>query len=371
MIELNELKQALVDKLTELGTSKGITFHIVSDTGEYKHPERIDNKVIDYTNGVFTLTSSDIANLTDGTVIATQTARLDVIVRLPDLTADEKYNNVALETVEAKINNVRDILNTLTQSSTYTKMTDASGVEYTVSTIYQNAVSGERNIIANVGDSFTFSVSIYYMLIQGGVNTRDITLNIDGYTLPYQAMTINHSKTYDSNVYSDTTNGSVKNIALQSNLSISFELPAVQGVFFREILSIIIGNDKLNTAHCLNIDVNGTNKSFLVNVGEVNLNAETVKNAGLKVTFFEAPNKYYLIGLPSKYYVYESKESGYKNIAFKDDTAGFYFFASNNIANIYFLDVGEGKTQLMGLTTIVTSSELIDNSGFDCILEGE
>ena len=306
MIQFSELSNKLKERLFTLGNEYDLNFHIVNDTGEYKEPERYNNTVIDYVNGVIKLTSSDLSKLSDGTVVSTQTAKLDIIIRLPDISADEEFNGHQYETVEDKINKVRSVLNKLTQESSYEKMTDADSIEYSVSTIYQSATTGERNIVAHVGDSFTFTLFAYYMIIQGGLNSSNIVFNIDGYVLPYQTMTINRSITYDSNVYSNTTDGAIENVPIQSNWSVSFELPALKSGFFENIVRFIFGNDKLNTVHCLNIDLDGSNKAYLVTLAETNLNGESYKNAGLKLVFFEAVNNYYLISLPSNAKVFRA-----------------------------------------------------------------
>lgn len=336
MIKFSVLAERLKTKIESvnqmLGT--GLNFNVVSDTGEYKKPDRVGNEVTDYINCLLSLTSSDISNLTDGTVIATQTARLDVIVRMPDVSADEVYNNEELETVAMKIEQVRAVLSTLTQSSEFVSIKensdDESSPEYSVSIIYQNAVSGERNIVANIGDSFTFSVYIYYILIQGGINTKSLVFNLDGTILPYQAVSVIKSKTYDSNVFSNTTDGSVKNTAIQSNWSATFELPAIKGNFWDSIFEILTGEDKLNTAHVLSFSDGSNRKNYLVNIGEVTLNGETIKNVGLKVSFFESDDNYDLISLPNSYQSYTANQNGEVWLKPTNGTA-FYFLEDEQI----------------------------------------
>ena len=327
MIKFSVLAKRLEDKIAEINSTlgTGLNFNIVSDTGEYKKPDRVGNTVTEYINCLLSLTSSDISNLTDGTVVATQTARLDMIVRMPDLAADENYNEQELETVAMKIDKVRAVLSNLTQSSEFVNIED-----YSVSIIYQNAVSGERNIVANVGDSYTLSVYIYYILIQGGINTRSLVFNLDGTILPYQAVSVIKSKTYDSNVFSNSIDGSVKNTAIQSNWSATFELPAIQGTFWNEIFGILTGADKLNTAHILSFTDGSQRKNFLVNIGEVTLNGETIKNVGLKVSFFESDDNYDLLSFPANYKTYNGSSNGEVWLKPTNGTA-FYFLADEQI----------------------------------------
>lgn len=360
MIEFKALKDKLMTRLEELASPHDLYFYIQSDTGDYKSPTRTNNTVIDYINGLLSLNSSDVSNLTDGTVVATLTARLDLLVRLPDLTADEEYNNKQFDSVTTKINRVRQVLGMLTQSSTQEEMEDSAKVSYSVSTIYQLATSGERAIVANVGDSFTFTIYIYYILVQGGINTKSLVFNLDGVNIPFQAMTMNRSKTFDANVFSNTTDGSVKNMAVQSNWSVTFELPAIQSDFFSTLLNFIFGKDKINTAHCLYFSQGGAEYSKLVNLAEVNLNGETIKNAGLKITFFESVDNYYLIALPATYKVNEiKKDITNATVLFNDNQSGFVFIANDNI-NPQFIQAGE-QLSLGNLTagSVVISSDAI------------
>lgn len=361
MIEFKALKDKLMERLEALASPHNLYFYIQSDTGEYKSPTRTDNTVTDYINGLLSLNSSDISNLTDGTVVATLTARLDLLVRLPDLTADEEYNNKAFDSVTTKINRVRQVLGMLTQASTQEEMQDSADVSYSVSTIYQLATSGERAIVANVGDSFTFTIYIYYIIIQGGINTKSLVFNLDGVNIPFQAMTMNRSKTFDANVFSNTTDGSVKNMAVQSNWSVTFELPAIKSDFFSTLLNFIFGKDKINTAHCLYFSQGTAEYSKLVNLAEVNLNGETIKNVGLKITFFESVDSYYLIALPDNYELTEITE--YKEVAtirFADASkSGFVLYSAGKATPIYI--PADGSVTLYDLLagdSIISSSEI-------------
>lgn len=324
MVDLKTLTEILEQKLNTLGEYYNLNFMLFSDTGKYQPPVREDNTVTEYINGVFSLVTSDISNLTDGTVIATQQARLDVILRLPDYTADEEYNGEIYEGIETRLSQVRAILNNLTQKSELSQITDIKGVEYSLSTVYQNAVTGERRFVPNIGDSFTYTLFIYYILIEKGVNSRDILLNLDGYILPFEAGTITRSKTFDANVFSDTTDGSIENIPIQANFNISFEFPLTQNNFFETILDNILGNDKLNTVHSLRFYDTKSQKEkiFLVSLAENSLNFETIKNVGAKVTFLPVRNDYLLMSFPENYIKYTPTSTG--SVYIELATPGFY-----------------------------------------------
>jgi hypothetical protein len=183
--------------------------------------------------------------------------------------------------------------------------------------------------------------------------------NLDGVNIPFQAMTMNRSITYDANVFSNTTDGSVKNMAVQSNWSVTFELPAIQSAFFSTLLDFIFGKDKLNTAHCLYFSQGRAKYSKLVNLAEVNLNGETIKNVGLKITFFESVDSYYLIALPASYKakaITEDKTNAI--VGFDNNQSGFVFIADDNNINPQFIQAGEQ----LSLGNLTAGSVLISSS---------
>ena len=306
MIALNTLKEQIESKLNALGTIKGLHFYVVTDTGEYKKPERVDNTVTDFVNGVFTLIGSEVSNLTDGTIIATQTANLSLAMRLPDFSADEEYNAKLIEGSETKILQLREVLQSITQSSEFEEMQDENGTSYFVSTVYQFANTGQRAMLPQIGDSMTFSLNIVYMFVQNGVNTRNTTFTLGGLLFPYQAMTINRAKTYDTNVFADTTNGEVENIPIQSNWSVTFELPAVIRETFYIMLDFLLGG-KLVDTHLLGLTIQGERRIYLVTIGEESVNGETIKNLGVKITFLKARKNYLFQAFNNQiYHVYRA-----------------------------------------------------------------
>lgn len=361
MVDFKDLKDLLISQLEDIQTHPKLYYHIESDTGTYQSPVRDGNEVTEYINGVLTATASDVMQLQSGHTIATQNARLDLIVRLPDLTADEIYNGTSLETVNSKVEEVRSVLTGLTRKTYLDTISNC-----TISTAYQLAIAGERAIVPNTGDSIVFSVNVFFIIVEGGINARSVVLHLDGINLPipYQAMTINHSKTYDSNVPANTTTGEVENIPIQSNWSINLELPAIMGDFFNIVYNNVAGNDKLNTVHCLAVtnEATGTEDTFLVTIGETNLNAATVQNVGLKVTFLKARNNYYLVSLPTNYTRYEATDT---MIRFGLPTSGFYFFQNGATITPHYIKANSivAATANIGDVLIVsTDIPLIDGS---------
>lgn len=360
MIELRRLQEILTNRLQEIADNQNsdLQFAIQTDTGAYIHPLRDGNVVEDYVNGVIKLITSENSTLPNGITISTPSARLDLIVRLPDITADERYNNQELETVTKKVEKVRKVLDELTTVNT-TELVDD---EYTVSTIYQNAIMGERAIFPNIGDGVVFSINAFWIIVEGGLNARSIMFNLDGAMIPYTTFTINHAKTFDSNVPANTTTGRIENTAIQSNWSVTFEVPAIVGDFLNVALGFATGNEPLNCVHCLAITNERLNtiKSYLVTIAEDNFNGETVKNTLNRITFFEARKNYYLLSFPTGYIRYRATETP-NTVSFEN--GGFYVSSSDVVP--HYVSKGSSASNIATGTLILTSAPLFDTTNFE------
>ena len=314
MISLSTLANILEEKLNE--NSEGLKFKINADTGVVKKAKKNINTVTEYINGELRLTSSDLTNLTNGLIVATQNCKLDVIVRLEDEEEDyqdkvfkfDKEGNIVEEDGtyvvgnNTKIANVRKALETAFQNNDNEPIQDGDK-EFSVTTIYQLANSGIRDQVSGLGNSYTFSVYIFYMFVENGINTKDSTFYLDGLLLPLEMVSIFRSPTMDGVVPLNTTNGAVKNISSMSSFSITIDVPAIVGqnpAFF----SYLFDGD-LNSAHILKVEIKGQTYCKLVCFGENKLSGETIKNMGQTLTFVECPDEYDLINI-AKGYIYRA-----------------------------------------------------------------
>ncbi|MBO7214006.1 MAG: hypothetical protein J6V66_00765 [Clostridia bacterium] len=311
MIELKELASDLQSKLNS--NTQSLDFAIFPDTTSFIKSYKVRNTVHEVINGLLTVQTSDLSNLTDGEVFATISARLQVIFRLKNHDEDIEVPKANGETAIKYGNNsivamVREALTTAFQTQEQKVLTDSDGKNYLVSIIYQLVETGERNQVAQLGDCFTFTVYIAYMFVENGINTRDITYTLDGKVIPFQANTVLRTPTTDGNVYADTTNGAVKNLSSQSLLDFSFELPSLRNEITNAMYKWLFGGE-LNVAHILNVRMpdfpNGfTETNYLVTYGATPIMGETIKNIGQKMTLVEICDDYELVGIPDDYYIY-------------------------------------------------------------------
>ena len=176
-----------------------------------------------------------------------------------------------------------------------------------MSTVFSFEQSGERTQSPVLGDSYSFSVEAYFMFVENGINSRSVTFLLDGAIIPYQTVTVYRTPTMDGNVYAGTQDGATKNLVSQTTLSISFELPALDGdTTTSNALDYLLEGEQ--RTHILTLAVDKKIKTYLVTKGETKLIGDTIKNAGQSLTFMESPEIYDLLEFSDSVYIYEASE---------------------------------------------------------------
>lgn len=333
MISLETLAKKIEEKLT----NTEFKFYITTDTGKLKRSERVGNEVINYVNGLMTSGMSEVTNLVSGSenklTYATQTATLRFILSLSNEEEDKFYlddgrivNNVAeigtAKVVQTrfgnitKINNLRALLNNTFQGVVVEDMPekDEQGnvlKTYSVTTVYQFVETGNREQNPLLGNSFSYTLNIYYSFIENGLNTRSMVFYLDGVPIPYQSNTLERNSIMDANVYADTQDGTTESVATQSTLNISFELPAIaNNTVTNTILSYVLDGE-LNQAHILKLALNGEDKYYLVAISGSRLSGETIKNIGQSLTFVPVRKNYNLLKFSKNLWIYSADSNNY------------------------------------------------------------
>lgn len=352
MIGLKTFAENLQTKLNQ--NLQGLTFAISPDTKTFEKSLRIGNSVKEKINGLLTLQSSDLSNLTDGQLFATISCRLQVIFGLKggeDADYDKEVINPetgdVVEIIEgniSKVERVRDAMSAAFQKNTQETMSELvaeNGLEiqknYLVCTLYQFIETGNRDQVQYLGDSMTFTAYISYMIVENGINTHDIVYTLDGNIIPFQTNTAYRSPTMDANVYAGG-NGAAKNLASQSIFTISFQLPALQNAVTRKMFAWLFGGE-LNVAHILNIrypNFSGANfeeSNYLVTYGENNASGETIKNVGQTMTLVEIIDDYEIVGIPDTYFIYERTGAAVNSLSFAAESY-FYDFNTKQFGHV-------------------------------------
>lgn len=306
MIDLSTLIEKLQKKLNDelkndnSGVLDNCQFKIFEDTGALQLDTREENTVTEYINGEMRTVSSEISSLNNGSVVATQNCKVDFIVRLEDIEYDEEEYALALDG-EGKLS--KELLDVIYGNATkikairalFDKVFSINGTErlvindksYVVTTIYTLANSGIREQAPMLGDSYSFTVYIFYIFIENGINTTDLIVTLDGQNLPFEGITIMRTPTLDGIVPANTAKGALENVATMSQLMVSLELPALESEVNEKIRDFIF-DGTLNKKYSLGLGFNTANMHYYdVTMSVGRLNGETVKNMGLQVSFVE------------------------------------------------------------------------------------
>ncbi len=378
MINLKTLANKLEEKLNNTNL-QGVVFSIKADTKAFEKALRRGNAITEIVNGLLVQQTSEQTTLTDGQVFATVGCRLQVIFRLKGGFPDENQEiidpetNQVVETIEgnyARIQRVRDALTTAFQENTQEPLQDSSGRTFLVTTIYSFADTGVRMQSPQLGDSFSFSASIAYFIVQNGINTQNVKYRLDGKLIPFQTNTAYRTPTMDGNVYADSLNGAVKNIASQSIFNISFQLPAIDNEITRAMFKWLF-KGSLNTCHILNVTypifgAADETDSYLVTFGENNAAGETIKNIGQTLTLVECTDDYEIVDIPDSYYIYERTGANLTRITVSGTAgASVYNFNSKQFG---YLKAAEGETPAESTLTqfsIATGDVIISTAALE------
>ena len=367
MITINDLLAHLKDKLNNgaghLASTIGYVFDISVDTAEFKEDGRDENDEIKRINGLLRMTSSEVTNLTDGTIVAVQNCNLRLIFRLEDeeenggLTIREigEYGGEVNSLPEEPENNAFYLYTEeLGQDGVY--MAYCTGAWYPVTpettdldldTEYEYEIVTQRyegyreqittireflnkTLVNSVYEQMTdadgnhFAVTTIYQLVSSGMRDQVQELGDSYYfNLSISYMFVqNGLNTQDLKHYLDnaripfssvtvyktpTTDGNVyaggslmtKNLSSQAQFSVAYEIPALNNDFTAAVFEYLFG-DGLNYAHFLKIVKNGTVLcEKLVTFGETKISGETIANIGSSLTLIELPPVYDMITVGS------------------------------------------------------------------------
>lgn len=280
MIELNTLAKNMENGLNNLSIQNGlgIVFKIHSDEGEYKTALQSRVKRQRYTNGLLQISSSSIVPV-QNLVVATQAARLDIAVQLPNRNTDDQI-----------ITAYRGLLDGYFTATSLQMLKDASGKMYSVASVYSLATTGSVSVESPLGTNITFTVFVNYSLVQNGLNSSEFTVTLDGAAVEYTSLTIDRTTAMDSAAYSNT-NGSAKNVANSMALTFHLQIPATitDNAANAALRQFVLDGD-MQTKHTLVVDIGGESRTYTVVFGETNISLNGLQNAGYTVIFVEAAN---------------------------------------------------------------------------------
>jgi hypothetical protein len=257
-------------------------FNVVADTADYKRPEREGNTVTYFIQGNLLLVGNNVESTQSGRINASLQTTLELLV--PIIDAEDEDGNKEL------VSSVRSLLDSVltTNGSGGKDKTIQYGYQYNI------AVSGARATVPMIGDSFIFSIEIEWYFIEGGINSRDIVLKYEASSIiDYTAFGIRRATTQESDVPSDSQNGSAKNVDLASVFTLNIAMPLLDTTFCRICAEYALGNREIGKNMRISVsfpfpDKITVSQTMTLSISEASINVEGVMNASLSVTLTEA-----------------------------------------------------------------------------------
>lgn len=299
MIDINYFARDIEDKLNSeslmyvdgeplypaLSTDRvDYKFLIHTDGGEYKDFDYINadgslsvnptNKIVKYINCEFDITGSRI----DGVLSIEMAFNASLEVMIPLVNAGKKEKKLEL------VNTIRQVMDSVfakNVSSTYIQ----GSATYNYGVIYQLADTGDRDKRAEIGDSINLNAYLSYFLVEGGINSSDFILSIDGERIPFIRLGFNRGSVNESNVPSDTEIGQGENVTTATVFGLNFDMALRAAKADKAIAEYIFNGD--NSEHDVQISVNGgfiEPVQYTMKFNNSSINLETTKFASVTVS---------------------------------------------------------------------------------------
>ena len=318
MISLKDLAQQFEDGLNAQLDSIGlnnIRFHIWGTAGEEDIPYRDGNTVTDYIGGTLTRVASE--NEAARIEMGANTLSLDLFVKIKEPRTD--IFGTTNRIVQGQYPYLDQIITAIDEYFKIAQTQDfvSDGKTYAIGISAGMAISGVVDILPNLGNGVMISVGISLTYVAGGINSRDITLTIDGTSVivPYQSVQFGASNALESDVQSGQARR--KSFASSTACSFTVAFPATKDEVTAQALSFLFGLEP-NVAHFVTVGVVDDANTYLMMIDAPSLSAQQVMNAGLSVDFIEIIDDGDVIQVPDAYQVgrFEFASSSASSLAF-------------------------------------------------------
>lgn len=163
------------------------------------------------------------------------------------------------------------------------------------------STSGIVDIGPVLGNYVTVSVYIEAYYLEGGINSRDVVLTVDGVKMPFQNVTIGRSNRMTSDQYSGSE--VVKNLSTATALSIDFAFPAnADNTTKQAVLFLLKG--KPNSAHFVGLQYgSGNEETYFMTFDNMTTNAQGISFAGVSGSFIEVVENSEMLFFPEYFQI--------------------------------------------------------------------
>lgn len=336
MITVKQLAVKFEDGLNAILQNPEIKFKIWADAGEYKKPVREGNTIVhEIVGNLRTSTSSNDAN--NVLVMGVNGLSLDFLIPIypPRTNATQTAEELALikDGQYPFLEYITSAINAYFQEAQATTLTDENNVEFSVAFQAGAVIPGNVEIAAKFGKSVPYNVFIQVYFIEGGTNSKDVKISVDGQLMPFQAVRLGRAAVLERDVFAGETIS--KCYASSTAFSVDADFPSSNNPATTTALDYLL-NGEANTAHFVNVQWGnvGVEKLFFMIYNTVQTSVTGIAVAGVSASLIEVGGNDELYNLPQ----------GFKTVRFT--------FANSQVDTLSFTLSEECQTYIAGVGAV-------------------
>ncbi len=273
MLTIEKLKEAYIDEALK---NSGLPFVVFTDAGDFENARRSGNSVTEYINGLLTVSNSSVEYAGEQEIVGIST-ELGFLFRLDD---DEDAGGGFRSAKE-----LRDALQRAFASvPPRFNVTDGEKT-YTVVAAYSLPETGTRLQRPALGDSLSYSCTIYFAYLANAINATDVKITIDGEDVNFLAFGLTRRPVIVANLFSNNVNGEATGYAESTAFVLDLTMPAFVSVMGGIVADYVMGISDANKPHAVKIAY-GTGKTMTRTMifGESSSNGQGLENVRCTVS---------------------------------------------------------------------------------------
>lgn len=297
MIE-NGLNNALYAVLQ----NEEIRFKIWATAGEYQRPVRDGNVIThEIIGNMRTSTSSNDAN----NVLAMGINGLSLDFMLPVYPPRTNATQTAEQL--AKISDgqypflelILNVLNAYFQEAQVTEMEDNDGVNFSVAFQAGTVIPGAVELAPKFGNAVPLNVFIQVYFIEGGTNSQDVKISVDGKLMPFQSVRLGRAAVLERDVFAGETVS--KSFASSTAFSVDADFPSSNNPATTTAISYLLVGEP-NTAHFVGVQWGkDLEKLYFMIYNTVQTSATGIAVAGVSASLIEVGGNGEMYNLPQDF----------------------------------------------------------------------
>lgn len=351
MITTQQLLNEFEADLNALLDYENLNFKLWADAGERKKAFRQGNDVYTYITGNVRVSASSITANRLVMGVNNLTITVDIPVDPPKTTAQQAAGDLA------RVKNgqywfvqyITGILTGYFQRYQAFEMQDEKGVNYGVGLVAGVAIPQDINLDAWLDDHIPVNIYIEANVVQGGIISLNIAVELDGEPVPFQSFVPDRTGVLDPSVYSGSEVSKVVVTSSAFAAEISIPTNTVYNISGIAVSYLLHGDP--NTAHFLKIKwgnaADADSEIYLVTLTRATGGMQGVAIASVTFRLAEVQDDMELINVPGGFQV------GYFALATSDVTSLSFSVSGRCFAYI----AGKAYELLAGAQQTVSLSE--------------